>query len=80
MTFANWLDTLVAEKGIDTEMVIEVEGASGTNFMPLEIVLEAMKATSAAEQKGIKTMLVKIDFLNGNVVNYLKHLAKAIAR
>jgi len=79
MTFTKWLDTFVSEKNIDTETVIEAEGASGVNYIPLEIILDAIKSTSAQEQAGIKSMIVKIDFLNGNVVDYFKHLARAIA-
>jgi hypothetical protein len=79
MNFAQWLDTLVEEKGIDPEMLIEVEGPSGTNIMPLEVVLDAMKATTPGEQAAIKNMIVRIDFANGDVVDYLKHLAQAIA-
>jgi hypothetical protein len=79
MHFAKWLDTLVEEKGIDPEMLIEVEGPSGANIMPLEVVLDAMKATTPSEQAAIKTMIVRIDFANGDVVDYLKHLAQAIA-
>ena len=79
MHFAKWLDTLVEEKGIDPEMLIEVEGPSGANIMPLEVVLDAMKATTPGKQAAIKTMIVRIDFANGDVVDYLKHLAQAIA-
>jgi hypothetical protein len=79
-TFANWFKTFNEEKGIDPETNIEVEGPSGTNFMTLENVFEAILATSPSEQAQIKAMIVKIDFANGNVVNYYKHLAKAIAQ
>jgi len=79
MTFTKWIDTLIAEKGIDTDMVLEVEGGSGTNYIPLECVLDAVKATCAAEQAQIKSTLVKIDFMNGDIVHFFAHLAKAIA-
>ena len=79
MNFNKWLDTLIEEKGIDTDTVIEVEGASGTNWIPLVILLDAIKSTSKSERAGIKAMLVKIDFCNGDILDYLKHLAQAIA-
>ena len=79
MTFTKWLDTLVEEKGISISTVLEVEGASGTNYIPLEILLDAIKNISKHEQAGIKNMLVKIDFVNGNIVDYFKHLAQALA-
>lgn len=79
MTFNKWLDTLIEEKGIDTEQLFEVEGASGLNIIPLGCVVEAIKATCKQEQAAIKAMLVKIDFVNGDIVDYFKHLAQAIA-
>lgn len=79
MTFTKWLDTFVAEKGLDTEHLFEVAGMSGTNLIPLGVVVDAIKSTGSREQAAIKTMIVKIDFLNGNVLNYFNHLAKALA-
>jgi hypothetical protein len=79
MTFSKWLDTFLSEKGIDLEKTLTVEGASGPNYMPVEIIVQAIKAASAAEQQQIKTMFVRIDFVNGDVLDFLKHLGKAIA-
>jgi hypothetical protein len=78
--FATWFNTFNSEKGIDPETNIEVEGPSGTNFMTLRNVFDAVLQTSSSEQYRIKGMIVKIDFSNGNVVDYYKHLAKAIAQ
>ena len=80
MRFNKWLDTLIEEKEIDTESIVfEKAGPSGVNFIPLPVVLEAIKGAPLHEQSGIKTMLVKIDFVNGNVVDYFSHLAGALA-
>ncbi len=79
MQFAQWLDTFVEEKGIDTEMLLEVEGKSGTNIIPVEVLLDTMKYTTTSEQAEIKKMIVRIDFVNGNVLDYFRHLARAIA-
>lgn len=79
MNFNKWLDVFLKEKEIDLEWNFVVEGQSGLNHMYVENVIDAIKTTSAAEQAAIKTMLVKIDFVNGNVMDYIKHLAKAIA-
>jgi hypothetical protein len=79
-SFAKWIDTLLEEKGIDGEEVLEVEASDGTpNIIPIASLVEVIKSAPAHERAGIKTMLVKIDFVNGNVRDYLKHLAKAIA-
>jgi len=78
-SFSKWLDALLGEKGIYMDDMIEVEGPSGLNIMSVEDVVDAMKRTTPAEQKAIQTMLVKIDFVNGDVRRYLRHLAQAIA-
>lgn len=79
MRFNKWLDTLIEEKEIDDTIVFEKPGPSGANFIPLAMVLEAIKGAPDHEQRGIKTMLVKIDFVNGNIVDYFNHLADALA-
>ena len=80
MTFATWLDTFIEEKGIDLERTFEVEGAGGLNIIPLGCVVEAIKQTCKAEQAKIKSTIVKIDFMNGDVCHFFNHLAKALAR
>ena len=77
--FNDWLDTFTAEKGLDTEQAFLVPGASGENHIPLACVLEAIKSAPRDEQDGIKNMIVKIDFINGDVMHYFRHLAHAIA-
>lgn len=79
MTFTKWLETFVSEKNLDTEQVFQVAGKSGTNHIPLGCVLDAIKSAPSHEQAGIKSMIVKIDFRNGDVCHYFKHLAQAIA-
>lgn len=79
--FATWLDTFVDEKGLDTEHIFTKQGPVwGDNIIPLSVVLAEVKNTSAAEQQGIKNMLVKIDFANGDVMHFFDHLAGALAR
>lgn len=78
-TFNSWINTFLSEKNIDLETVLEVEGPSGPNFIPVGCLVEMMKATSRQEQVGLKNMMVRIDFNNGNILDYFKHLAKAVA-
>jgi len=80
MDFNTWIDTFVDEKGINIEETFDVEGESGLNIVPVGVVIEHMKITSPQEQQKIKDMIVKIDFHNGDVLDFFKHLAKAIAR
>ena len=80
MKFDTWLDTFIAAKGIDLNEIVKVTGPSGeVNSIPLECVIEAIKGTTGKAQAVIKDALVKIDFTNGDIVGYLRHLAKALA-
>ena len=79
MRFGNWLDTLISEKGLDTERRFIVGGPSGENSIPLGCLVDAIKAAPSNEQAAIKTTLVKIDFMNGDVCHFFQHLAGAIA-
>jgi hypothetical protein len=79
VTFAKWLDTFIDEKDLDRMHTFAVEGRSGVNFIPLEILIDHMKATSKNEQQRIKATIVRIDFLNGDVLHFFNHLAAAIA-
>jgi hypothetical protein len=80
MTFNTWLDTFLSEKGIDLETVVEAEGPSGTNWIPVGCLVDLMKGAPKGEQVGIKAMLVRIDIANASVLDYLKHLAGAVAQ
>jgi hypothetical protein len=79
MTFNKWLDTFNEEKNIDLEQIIVVEGPSGPNMIPVEALIEAIKAAPAHEQAGIKKQIVRLDFLNADIMGYYRHLAQAIA-
>lgn len=79
MTFNAWLDTFVSEKNINVDRILEVEGSSGVNMMPVQVVLDAIKSAPGNEQAAIKATIVKIDFANGNVLHFIEHLAKALA-
>ena len=74
-----WLNLFLQEKGINTDYVMEVEGESGINYIPVCALVEMILNASKAEQSGIKKMLIKIDFFNGNVMDYFRHLAQAVA-
>jgi hypothetical protein len=79
-SFGRWLDTFLSEKGIDLEQGFVVRGPSGDNHMTYENVVDVMKQAPAHEQAAIKNMIVRIDFKNGDVCHYLRHLAQAIAQ
>ena len=79
MRFADWLDRLIEEKGLDLDQIIEAEGKSGPNIMPLSVLIAAIKAAPDREQAEIKKMLVRLDFRAAPILPFFKHLARAIA-
>ena len=79
MNFSNWIDALIEEKNIDLQQRFEVDGPSGANSIPVGCVVDAIKSANAAERAGIKNTIVKIDFANGDVLHFLRHLAQALA-
>ena len=79
MTFSNWLDTFVEEKGLDLGHTFEVEGDGGLNLIPLGAVVGMMQTWPTDLQAKSKRMLIKIDFVNGDVVDFLKYIAAKMA-
>ena len=79
-SFNKWLDTFIQEKGIDLDYTFTIEDEGITHIFELGNVIENIKTTSKEEQNAIKDMIVKIDFYNGDVVDYFKHLAKALVK
>lgn len=77
-SFKTWLETFISEKGIDGEQVLTVPGPSGDNHIPVGCIVESILQAPASEQAGIKNMIIKIDFVNGDVIRYFRHLAQAI--
>lgn len=76
----NYLNTLLEEKGISQERVLEVTGSEwGTNFMPISVVVDFLSNLDTNTQKKVKDTFVKIDFHNGDIVDFLKYIAKGIA-
>lgn len=77
-SFDNWLDNFIKEKEIDLDETFTIESNGQVHIFEIGNIIENIKATSSEEQNSIKDMIVKIDFHNGDVVDYFKHLAKAL--
>jgi len=77
--FANWIDTLVIEKVFNQGHTFEAMGSSGVNYIPLDALIETIKSAPVTELKGIKKMIVRLDFVNANIMDYFAHLCQAIA-
>lgn len=78
ISFNNWLDTFIDEKGIALDDIFTIEENGEQHIFEIGNIIETIKATTPKEQAEIKDMIVKIDFHNGDVIDYFKHLAKAL--
>lgn len=77
-SFSKWFDTFLAEKSLPAASW-ELTAADGTtHWIDSDVVVEAIHGAPAGEQRGIKSTLVKIDFVNGNVNDFFRHLAQAL--
>ena len=80
MAFNTWLDTFISEKELDLDYTFEIEGDDwGMNWIPLQCVIDEIKNAPATERDAIKKTIVKIDFVNGDVMHFFEHLAGALA-
>ena len=79
-TITSWINTFIEEKGVNLEESFEVNTGQLYHLMNYGVVVEAIKAASSNEQAVIKDMLVRIDFRNGSVAHYLRHLGEGLAR
>lgn len=78
--FERWIRLFFEEKGIDLHHMITVEHEGNTHILSLDFIIEACIVASKQEQRQIKDTIVKIDFMNGNVLHFMDHLANAYVR
>ena len=78
--FKLWLDTFIDEKDLPMEDTFTVDKNGTLNIMTYKTIYEHMLIAHKDEQKQLKNMIVKIDFNNGNILNYFKHLGQAISK
>lgn len=78
-SFEKWLDRFIEEKGIDLDYIITIETNENTHYFEIGNIIDNIKRTSKEEQTKIKDTIVKIDFNNGDIIDYFKELARALA-
>jgi hypothetical protein len=72
-----WFQTFFEEKDL-AEQEWEIVHKGQTHFIGTEFVKELLvKSTPERELVQVRDMLVKIDFVNGDVNHFLKHLAES---
>ena len=75
----DFITTFFAEKDLE-DRIYEVESANGTlNLISTANVIEKIGMTSGGERKQIEDILRQLDFHNGDIHHFLRHLAQAMA-
>lgn len=78
MNFDEWFETFIAEKNLPF-CDWEIKDRKGeVNFIHSGVVVEAILGAPDHEKAKIKDTIVKIDFKNGDVNHFFKHLATAL--
>lgn len=80
MTFSEWIEIFIDEKGIDRERMIDIDLENSFHMIPVGSVIEQLKAESDGTQAQAKDILVKIDFRNGDVMHFFGFLAEKMAK
>ena len=80
MKFKQWLETFIGESGLDMDEEFQILGPSGVNYFTYKVIKEFMLIASKKEQESIKNTIVMIDFKNGDVLHFFRHLAKAVVK
>ena len=76
--FTRWLETYLDESNHEDVSWDLTDRKGVAHFIGSDVVIEAIKGASKAEQAGIKATIVKIDFAAGNVNHFFRHLAGAL--
>ena len=78
--FNNWLDTFIDEKNINKHDTFEINKNGTLNIISYGSIIDHIKITSKQEQEQIKKTILKIDFFNGDVLHFFRHLGQALAK
>lgn len=73
-----YLETFFKEKQLPYVAWELVANDGVTHHIDNEVVIEHLKVAPVAEQEAVADTIRKIDFRNGDVNDYLKHLAGAL--
>lgn len=68
---------MIVEKGIDTERNIEIDGHFGLTY---SMLIDFLNGLPKNFKDQVKQKLVAIDFMNGDIFHFLKHLANGMVK
>ncbi|WP_304683103.1 hypothetical protein [uncultured Clostridium sp.] len=76
--FEKWLNTFIEEKDIDILEEFKSTKDGISKIFTYEEVLNNFKMTSEREQQEIKEKMIKIDFYNADVKEFIRHMSRAL--
>ena len=72
------LEVFFKEKDLDIQCYeIEIDG--WTHIITTDVVIDKILSTKGKERDTISKILIQLDIQNGNIHDFFRHLAKAIA-
>jgi len=78
--FNKWFETFLEEKKLPYESWDLISENGTLNIIDTDVVIDRIKIAPVHEQKQIKDMIIKIDFSNGDIKDFFKHLAGALVQ
>ena len=73
-SFTKWITTFLSEKELELDYVVACKDGKITQ---IGNIVQTMCVSPSDEQAAIKKVLIKIDFMNGDVMHFFNHMAKA---
>ena len=73
------LNTFFEEKQIPFQQ-FEIEHNDETHILDNEFVIDLIKGTTGSEREGIKKILAQIDYHDGDVNHFLRHMAEGFIK
>ena len=77
MKFNEWLDVFIKEKVIDLDESFILDCEYYHTNIYYRTVINTIKRLSKDDKKELKKLLVKLDFLNGDVKKFLRDFSEA---
>jgi len=78
--YERYFTTFFEEKHLNLDATFEATSPTGTwNLMPYSVVVEHIMIAPVSEQAKIADTIRRIDFANGDVLHFLRHLGAAIS-
>ena len=70
--------TMAEEKGILNNRIEVIDDFGFKHYMTVEVVIEAIENAPLHEQRAIKDLFSRIDFMGGDLMHFIEHLAKGL--